>query len=172
MSRASCKLASFIYVAFDRVVNFLVVMSPSSSRVHYAPVLSRLDYCNAMFLLVFHPLYLAPHERVLHDDARLVDELKPNDHVTAALKNLHWLPVKQHIECKVCLLAHKASVSQAPVYMSAMHTAYATVPALTRLRSSSSGLHRPKNNPETRWKGVLCCGTHCLITLNQLNSFI
>jgi len=31
-----------------------------------------------------------------------------NDHVTPALKALHWLPIKQRIEFKLCLLVHLA----------------------------------------------------------------
>jgi len=59
--------------------------------------------------------------------------------VTAALKNLHWLPVQQRVEYKLCLLMHKVSVGQAPVYMSDMVTACSAVPSLARLRSSTSG---------------------------------
>ena len=47
-----------------------------------ALVLSRLDYCN-VFLVGLSSSTLAPLQRVLHAAARLVDELKPNDHVTA-----------------------------------------------------------------------------------------
>lgn len=102
-----------------------------------ALVLSRLDYCNGV-LVGLPSSTIAPLQRVLHAAARLVDELKPNDHVTAALKTLHWLPVKQRIEYKVCLLMHKVCVSQAPAYMSDMVTACSSVPERTRLRSSSS----------------------------------
>jgi Reverse transcriptase (RNA-dependent DNA polymerase) len=103
-----------------------------------ALVLSRLDYCNGV-LAGLPTSTLAPLQRVLHAAARLVDDLKPNDHVTAALKNLHWLPVKQRIEYKQCLLMHKVRVGQAPVYMSDMLTACSAVPSLARLRSSTSG---------------------------------
>ena len=54
-----------------------------------ALVLSRLDYCNGV-LVGLPSSTIAPLQRVLHAAARLVDELKPNDHVTAALKTLHW----------------------------------------------------------------------------------
>ena len=62
-----------------------------------ALVLSRLDYCNGV-LAGLPSSTLAPLQRVLRAAANLVEDLKPNDHVTAAIKNLHWLPVKQRVE--------------------------------------------------------------------------
>jgi len=53
-------------------------------------LLSRLDYCNAVPAAT-----LASLQRVLHAAARLVLNLKPRDHVTPALWELHWLPVVQ-----------------------------------------------------------------------------
>ena len=44
-------------------------------------------------------------------------DLKPRDHVTPALRELHWLPVVQRIEYKLCLLVHKALIGQAPDYI-------------------------------------------------------
>ena len=34
--------------------------------------------------------------------ARLILDLKPEDHVTSGLKELHWLPIRQRIEYKLC----------------------------------------------------------------------
>ena len=89
-------------------------------------VLSRLDYCNGI-LAGLPSSTLAPLQRVLHAAACLVEDLKPNDHVTAALKILHWLPVKRRVEYKLCLLIHKVSVGQAPEYMTNMVTSCSAV---------------------------------------------
>ena len=40
--------------------------------------------------------------------ARLVAGLGPRDHVTPALRTLHWLPVFQRIQYKLCVLAQEA----------------------------------------------------------------
>ena len=61
-------------------------------QLECALVLSRLDYCNGV-LVGLPSSTQTPLQRVLHAAARLVDELKPNDHVAAVLKNLHWLPL-------------------------------------------------------------------------------
>ena len=82
---------------------------------------------------------LAPLQRVLHSAARLVYDLKPSDHVTPVLKDLHWLPIKERVDYKLCMLVHSVSTGRAPLYMSDMLTAGADVPSLSRLRASSSG---------------------------------
>ena len=72
-------------------------------RLVSAFVLSRLDYCNA--ILTGRPAStLAPLQRVMHAAARLVCDLKPLDHTSASIRALHWLPIKQRIDFKLCLI--------------------------------------------------------------------
>ena len=40
-----------------------------------------------------------------------------NTYITPALKNLHWLPIKQRIEYKLCLLTYKTLTNQQPTYL-------------------------------------------------------
>ena len=80
---------------------------------------------------------LAPLQRVLHSAARLVLGLKPWDHVTAAVRDLHWLPIRQRIDYKLCLLVHRAVTGQAPSYLSELLTVAADVPGRASLRSSA-----------------------------------
>jgi len=56
-------------------------------------------------------------QRVLHAAARMVLNLRPCDHVTPALLELHWLPIAERIDFKLCLLVHKALVGHAPQYI-------------------------------------------------------
>ena len=49
------------------------------------------DYCNSV-LAGLRASILAPLQRVLHAAARLVNGLRPHDHVSPTLKELHWLP--------------------------------------------------------------------------------
>ena len=103
-----------------------------------ALVLSRLDYCNAV-LADLPASTLAPFQKVLHAAARLVLGLRPRDHVTSALRELHWLPITQRIQYKLCLLVHNASTGQASNYIIDLLTANADVPSKSSLRSSDSG---------------------------------
>ena len=58
--------------------------------------------------------------RVLNSAARLLCGLRPRDHVTEALINLHWLPVTGRIEFKVCVLVYKSLNGIAPSYIDDM----------------------------------------------------
>jgi len=53
----------------------------------------------------------------VHEAVRLRRGLSPRDHVTSALGSLQWLPVKQRIEFKLCLLVHQTINGRTPVYL-------------------------------------------------------
>jgi len=92
---------------------------------------------SALFLNVAVPC--APLQRVLHAAARLVNGLRPHDHVTSALNELHWLLIEKRVDYKLCLLVHKLTVRQAPFYLTGMLTADTDVPPRSTLRDASNG---------------------------------
>jgi len=100
-------------------------------------VLSRLDYCNSL-LADLPATTLAPLQRVQNAAARLVLDLKPSDHITAAFIELHWLPIKQRIAYKLCLLVHKSLHGQAPIYLSELLHFISDIPSRSMLRSAAS----------------------------------
>ena len=65
-------------------------------------------------------------------------DLSPRDHVASALKSFHWLPVKQRIEFKLCLLVHLAINGQAPIYLKDLIKTTASVPGRASNRSASN----------------------------------
>jgi len=97
-------------------------------------LLSRLDYCNYVLAGLLASV-LAPRRAA----ARLLNGLRPNDHVSPTLKELHWLPIKQRVDYKLCLLVHKVMVGHAPSYLTGMITAVADVPSRSTLRDESNG---------------------------------
>jgi len=103
-----------------------------------ALVISRLDCCNCIYAGL-PATTLEPLQRVLHAAAWLINGLRPHDHVTSALKELHWLLIKQRVDYKVCFLVHKVTVHQAPSYLTGMLTAVTEVPSLATLRDASNG---------------------------------
>jgi len=108
-----------------------------AARLVSAFVLSRLDYCNAV-LAELPSSTLAPLQRVLHAAARLVCDLTPRDHVTSAIKALHWLPIKQRIQFKLCLLVHLAINGRAPSYLKDLINTTASMPGRASNRSASN----------------------------------
>jgi len=97
-----------------------------TARLVTALVLSRLVYCNAV-LASLPASTLAPLQRVLHAAARNVLDLKPRDHVTPALQELHWLPVAERIQYKLCLLVHKSFLGHTLEYISDLLTSVANI---------------------------------------------
>ena len=101
-------------------------------------VLSRLDYCNVI-LAGLPDASIRPLQRVLNTAARVVLGQGPRDSATAALKELHWLPVRARVEYKLCLLTHRALNGTAPRYIRELLHPVADVVSRSHLRSASNG---------------------------------
>jgi len=100
-----------------------------------ALVFSRLHYCNAM-LAGLLTITQAPLKQVLHATARWVNDLRPHYHT---LKELHWLPIAQRIEYKLCLLVYKSSlIGNVLVLISRLLTAVSEVPSWSALHDKTT----------------------------------
>ena len=70
-----------------------------------ALVISRIDYCNSILAglpaVTIHPL-----TTVLHAAARIVKNIHHRDHITPAMRNLHWLPIPARVTFKLCSLMY------------------------------------------------------------------
>jgi len=64
--------------------------------------------------------------------------LKPRDHVTPALRELHWRPIAARTDYTNCLLVHKTSLGHTPAYIVDLFTSVASIPARFSLR----GVHQ------------------------------
>ena len=80
-------------------------------------VISRVDYCNS--LLAGLPKCLLDRlQPILNASAKLLCGCQKYDHVTPLIRDrLHWLPVPQRIEFKLCLLTFKSLRGMAPRYL-------------------------------------------------------
>jgi len=76
--------------------------------------------------------------QVMNAAARLVCDLSSRDHVTSALQSLHWLPIKQRIEFKLCLFVHLTINGKAPIYLKEIITQTASITDRAANRSADN----------------------------------
>ena len=79
-------------------------------------VISRMDYCNSV-LFGLPASTLAPLQRVQNAAARLILVLSRRSHITPALQQLHWLPIKFRITFKVVTLMYNIFQQRSPPYL-------------------------------------------------------
>ena len=66
-------------------------------------VSSKLDYCNSLYNGISQA-NLNKIQRIQNTLARVVTNTSKFEHITPILEKLHWLPIKQRIDYKLCLL--------------------------------------------------------------------
>jgi len=110
----------------------------AKSLVH-AFVTSRIDYCNS----VIHgarAAHIQPLQYVLNAAARLILNKRKYDHITSDIRDrLHWLPIQQRLEYKICLLIFKCLHQMAPVYLTVMSDPVSASASRSHLRSAARG---------------------------------
>jgi len=98
---------------------------------------SRLDYCN----VVSAGLPACDIQRlqsILNTTVRPVAGSSRRNHVTSLLRDRHWLPVKQRVEYKLCMIVHRCLYDDAPSYLVDLITPSAAASARAGLRSAES----------------------------------
>ena len=86
-------------------------------------LLSRLDYCNSLFINVSEES-INKLQRFQNQAARIILKKKKRDHVTPLLTELHWLPVRARIVYKTALLCFYCIHSIAPSYLTNLIEVY------------------------------------------------
>ena len=97
---------------------------------------ARLDYCNSLFVGMSASNFECL-QRVQNTLARTVLNLRKHDHITPALINLHWLPVKYRAIHKLATLTYNVKQNRSPSYLFEMLDSYQPV---YNLRSSTQDL--------------------------------
>ena len=79
-------------------------------------VSSKLDYCNSLYNGISQA-NLNKIQRIQNTLAHVITNTSEFEHITPILKKLHWLPIKQHIDYKLCLFTYKTLQIQQPTYL-------------------------------------------------------
>ena len=101
-------------------------------------VCSHIDYCNSA-LFGCASTHLRILQSVLNAAARLVTKRRKFDHITDALRDLHWLPIAARVDFKLCLVTYKCLHNIAPTYLSQLCIPLGSNPGRSHLRSASRG---------------------------------
>ena len=102
-----CRTAYFHLHNIARIRNYL--NHRAACTLIHAFITSHIDYCNS--LLYGIPSYLLNKlQRVQNSAARLVLHLRKYEHITPALVQLHWLPVKFRINFNFLLYSKCSTV--------------------------------------------------------------
>ena len=125
------------FLELRRIASIRPYLSQSApARLVAAMVISRLDYCNSVFIGLPAD-QIARLQRVQNNAARLVLEKRRRGHVTPLLKKLHWLPVKFRCQYKIAALAYRHFDGSLPPYLS---SSLCTYEPSRSLRSSNEKL--------------------------------
>ena len=98
-----------------RRIRHLLPLSAASALAN-SLVSSKLDYCNSLYNGISQA-NLNKIQRIQNTLARVVTNTSKFEHITPILKKLHWLPIKQRIDYKLCLLTYKTLQIQQPTYL-------------------------------------------------------
>ena len=130
-----------------RRIRHLLPLSAATALAN-SLVSSKLDYCNSLYNGILQA-NLNKIQRIQNTLARVVTNTSKFEHITPILKKLHWLPIKQRIDYKLCLLTYKTLQIQQPTYLCnslsfPSHSLSTRSSDSSVLSIPSQGVHLPK----------------------------
>ena len=110
-----CRRAHFYFRNIGRI-RMLLSFEASSQLIH-ALITTTLDYCNGI-LFNLPKNKIERLQRIQNQAARMLKRIPRRNHITAVLKDLHWLKINERIEFKILILTHRAFYETGPIYLS------------------------------------------------------
>ena len=111
------KMSSNIYITLKKIAHIRDLLTKDATKtVVQTLVTSKLDYCNSVLLGT--PQYnIEKLQRLQNMACRIVKRLRKYDHVSEALKDLHWLSIHECIVFKTCMIMYKCITGSALLYL-------------------------------------------------------
>ena len=109
-------LSLVIFISETSVVFRHLLPLSAATALANSLVSSKLDYCNSLYNGISQA-NLNKIQRIQNTLARVVTNTSKFEHITPILKKLHWLPIKQRIDYKLCLLTYKTLQIQQLTYL-------------------------------------------------------
>jgi len=119
-------------------------------------VITRIDYCDSI-LAGLPACRLVPLQRVQNAAARLVLNLDRRAHITTALQQLHWLPVKHRVMFKIATV-HQILQKRCPSYLPDLIIFNTTYLQRHHLRSSTTRSAAVDATNSVRKRAFSVCG--------------
>jgi hypothetical protein len=101
---AVCRSASFYLRILGRLR--ATISKANMEVLIHAFITSRLDYANSLLAGANQKLVMRL-QRLQNSAARIVCRLRKFEHISSAMQDLHWLPVRDRIRFKVALLTYR-----------------------------------------------------------------
>jgi hypothetical protein len=120
-----------------------------------AYVISRLDYCNALFYGLTAAIR-SRLQRAQNAAVRVVTRTKKRDSITPVLRKLHWLPVEHRVTYKIALMTFKVLHGLAPPYLEELVEVY--VPGRALRSASERRLVMPRSRLQAYGGRAFCSG--------------
>ena len=118
-----------------RRIRHLLPLSTATALAN-SLVYSKLDYCYSLYSGISQA-NLNKLQRIKNSLAIVITNTSKYQHITPILKKLHWLPIKQRIDYKLCLFMHIQNTNKSTTYISLQYS-FISVTFVLQARSSVS----------------------------------
>ena len=134
MRSAVSSLCKSMYFQIRKIGNVRQYLTENvTKQLISSLVLSKMDYCNSLYAGLPDEI-IGRIQKVQNNAARVIFKKRKRDHVTPLMIELHWLPVKQRIVYKICVIVYKSLNGISPSYLTSKLHLYTPTRSL---RSSS-----------------------------------
>ena len=111
------KITSSCYCTLGNIAKIRPSLDTKSAQlITQALVTSCLDYCNTL-LAGSSKYQIDKLQCIQNTSCQLICNISRYDHVSPAMRDLHWLKITERIVYKLCLLVYKCCNNLAPKYL-------------------------------------------------------